>query len=428
MRVYPAFVNSWSKLSSEINSDFWPPDDWSSEGLEDLQTLTDISTTKSDVIRVADRRRRVRDGLSASTDFSSSTKSLKWFPSTGSHWIVRNGSIRRRVLVQGVNPAMLVPFGSQISVEETSIVTARAQARFIQALQEKRKSFSGPTFLGELRETIRGIRRPATGFIKGLDSYAKNVGKARRGIPPGTSRDRKIAIITTAAGDSWLEFSFGVRPMVADAIAIAKAIVDFSYKRASPVVRGQDHISLEGGFNAPWLYLGVGPVPELESRRIGHRSEVYGDTIYGRLTAQATVPVDTANRIKDLLGFNMDEFVPTITELIPYSWLADYFTNVTTVLASAVADRSTLSWCSRATWTQLTSDMTTEIRPLNPPAVLQAGATSWGIVQHVSKTFNRQASFNVFDIDVVTHVPGQTSQILNMWAVAAQVIRNLEKP
>ncbi len=428
MRVYPAFVNSWSMYTEELTSDFWSPDfPWVSGGAPiggDL--LTDISSTKSDVIRVADRSRRIKQGLSASTDFSSSTKSLKWSPSTGSYWITRSGHVRRRCLLEGVNPAMLTPFGSQITLEQTQLITARAQSRFIQALKEKRKTFSGPTFLGELRDTIRGIRRPATGFIKGLDRLARNIGKVRRGIPPATNRDRKITIITEAAQQSWLEFSFGVRPLVADTIDIVKAIVDFSYKRASPVVRGQDHLSLEGGFDALWTYLGY--VPVVETRRLGHRSEVYGDTIYGRLTAQAVVPLDAANRVRTLLGFSLDEFVPTITELIPYSWLADYFANVTAVLTAATADRSTLSWCSRATYHNISSDMTTEVRAVSPSALLQAGNANWGTVQHTSKSFTRQASFNVFDVDVVTYMPGSTSQILNMWAAVSLLFRNLERP
>jgi hypothetical protein len=48
-----------------------------------------------------------------------------------------------------------------------------------------------------------------------------------------------------------------------------------------------------------------------------------------------------------LFGFTPSEFVPTAWELLPYSFLVDYFTNIGDILSSSVTSTARLAWSNR---------------------------------------------------------------------------------
>jgi len=52
-------------------------------------------------------------------------------------------------------------------------------------------------------------------------------------------------------------------------------------------------------------------------------------------------------RALDLTGFRLDEFVPALYEVTPWSWLIDYFSNVGGLLAASTVDTSDIAWISR---------------------------------------------------------------------------------
>jgi hypothetical protein len=61
-----------------------------------------------------------------------------------------------------------------------------------------------------------------------------------------------------------------------------------------------------------------------------------------RVRAAGSVYMD-----QELLGFSLSDFVPTIWELVPWSFLIDYFTNIGDVLEAWTTCTSDVAWVNR---------------------------------------------------------------------------------
>jgi hypothetical protein len=46
-------------------------------------------------------------------------------------------------------------------------------------------------------------------------------------------------------------------------------------------------------------------------------------------------------------GLDLSSFVPTVWELIPYSFLVDYFANIDDIISAATLNRSTIRWLAK---------------------------------------------------------------------------------
>lgn len=131
--------------------------------------------------------------------------------------------------------------------------------------------------------------------------------------------------------DAWLTYSFGVKPMLSDASAIATSLAATLKGPIAETVRSKSKKNWNaytvGDSGLPgWLGMGTD--------KLSHQIE---------LTNRYGVGLDTAvrssNTYSELANFNdhfalhVESFVPAIWELIPYSWLADYFANIGDVLS-----------------------------------------------------------------------------------------------
>lgn len=56
---------------------------------------------------------------------------------------------------------------------------------------------------------------------------------------------------------------------------------------------------------------------------------------------------DTIQEVHRNLGLDLSSFAPTVWEVIPYSFVADYFTNIGDMIDAASFPRSTLSWVAK---------------------------------------------------------------------------------
>lgn len=300
----------------------------------------DLSTTRAGY-RFPDYQEAIRLAVSATTDFSDvliTTKFLNYErPWAYGEWKDGSSSWAQNVVCDngyflGLLPPGAWPAGLQSSLYSTA--QSEASSRVYEKLAVH---FEGLTVLGELRETLHMIKHPAESLRRGIDVYARWA----RGIRRSCRRlPRKIrhATYAKAVGDTWLESVWGWMPLINDVQSGLDAYRDLVDR---PAV---ERFSARGSADATF---------RRERTQYGYWWIHY--PFYAQ--SKGTVTVQYKGAAKSNLetnfglsnfGFSFAEFVPAAWELMPYSWLIDYFGNIGDVLSSwATAQRVEFVFCQR---------------------------------------------------------------------------------
>lgn len=230
----------------------------------------------------------------------------------------------------------------------SSFVSADNAARmaFYKRLKDKQVAFTGLTFLGELRETLRMIRNPAMGLRRGLDRYMDTVKKR-------TKRTNKRNLNRIVA-ETWLEHAFGWTPLINDVKNAGEALnrdldrYAVSYSRVSGT--GREETSSFGNLTSNQGYGYY-----LKYTMIRHTETYVSVRYYGEVSSECDNPKPAR---LDLFGVSWREIVPTAWELVPYSFLVDYFTNVGDVLEAWSTRTSNVRWSARSVRMKAISSVT----------------------------------------------------------------------
>nr|QDH86722.1 MAG: hypothetical protein H2BulkLitter12682_000004 [Leviviridae sp.] len=223
--------------------------------------------------------------------------------------------------------------------------TANADTRATRALYAKirdlSQQFAGGVFAGEIRQTIALVSHPANSILNITKAY---LAKQRRVISSASKRGTKPKALRKAIANGYLEWTFGVQPLIGDlkdaSVALQRLLYDAPRRRFSATGNFQS-----GGFTVK------APISQGQLVWTRKRLDITRQTVryYGMF--QEAKPGDSfgaqVGRIADLSGFNLRQFVPTIWELIPYSFLVDYFVNVGEMLEAASTDTSQVRWLNR---------------------------------------------------------------------------------
>lgn len=252
-------------------------------------------------------------------------------------------SVKRKVGGSGVLLPLQIPKSLGVSSPE-----AKALSRFYDSIRDKQEGMNGLLVLGELRETIKMLRRPGEGLLSLFNDYLGTAKGLRKEFSSrkGTNAKR----LTKALSDLWLEYSFGWKPLISDVKDAAATVARIAHDNALRTDRAKGSASDSKAQTDPPFtdgeFFTVFPGVVFRHNRQYH-SEV-GVRYVGGVKASTYGPTDTFEGVARETGLTLANFVPTVWNLIPYSFLVDYFVNVGDCIDAVFTDTSSLSWWSKS--------------------------------------------------------------------------------
>jgi len=214
--------------------------------------------------------------------------------------------------------SQLAPVDVQTDVED------RVRRKIVEQIKSIQSSVELGQDIGELKQTIEGVIHPMRSLKEHILGYFSSLRKAK-------ARYRKPASLRKALSDSYLEFNFGWRPLAAD---IADALVGLQNRQHAdryPVKASAKQLFAGAISNDSLAAASVGqeanlvataPTRTTSVYSIRYKGMVRSFAVNGRFSAAQTLQLDLPN------------FVPTVWDLIPYSFVVDYFANIGDIISA----------------------------------------------------------------------------------------------
>jgi len=305
---------------------------------ESVMTWTDVQTGIENPLHVD----QIRKHQNATTAYSASKRKVKVYP--GSVTFEEN-DVLGQPSYQTVWTGQLLTVLTWPSPGSPSDddLTARAYESFVKKANRELRSMQSLVSAGELGETLRLIRSPAKALLESLTSYLerlpRKVRQRRRG---NRGSDQRAKSITGVIRSSYLEGLFGWVPLVNDVEAGAKALAETfaaigtCYKRINASASKETSRTLGPAYIAGlgsgcnWLQTDV------EKSKTSYR--IVGEVSW---EADGSFPALAQN-----MGLTLHDFVPSLWELIPLSFVVDMFFNIGDILEAACFNRAAVRWMS----------------------------------------------------------------------------------
>lgn len=222
-----------------------------------------------------------------------------------------------------------------------------ALGRFTNRLSSELSPVSGLVFLGEIMETKRMIGNAVRRLLTDVSKYGRSAKKIARRIKKILKRPSKLREVslrreTKKLADLWLEYSFGWSPLVADIQAGLDTLMvpKSKYIRIKGFAEDQTTtistigVSL-GGLNA-WTTQMSNRSKKKTTVRITGLIDISLNSNEAATLEERFTP--------ERWGLTMRKFVPSVWNLIPNSFLVDYFSNVGTMIEAAFAEERRVAW------------------------------------------------------------------------------------
>jgi hypothetical protein len=222
------------------------------------------------------------------------------------------------------------------------------------------------------------------------------------------------------AGDLWLEHAFGWMPFIHDledgrkafnsladnrrVIRISVGDKDMKRSTPSPYVHT---------FTSTAAYMSLITTYKREDEEIvRYRGAVIGST--------ATTARDRLARF----GFTPSEFIPTAWELLPWSFLVDYFVNIGDLISAGVTNTSKVAYVSKSSTQKATLSCETDFNfaALAPFTTLAySGTVDKGSAIYESKVVTRRSNVGIPYPTIRFSLPGSDMRLMNIAALLATV-------
>jgi hypothetical protein len=373
-----------------------------------IQTLVRNRTGSSD----PKWREKVRAGLNATGNLTGRFDSMTF--ENGHITMIETSTVSGQPTTEtwDVHGLYSIPSGVAPSGSFTTADNLALKYTF-RAIKDNRTSFQGMIFLGEAREAISMITNRAKSLRKGIAEYITSATSRSRAVPKKT-RPKVLA-------DTWLEYSFGWVPLVSDIAQAASAYAKHTNKVFTTRVsrQGTDSTLVSSVVNATGD--NVFGIPFIRSWNIINTRSVR----YLVGLRYSTKGANPNMQVFERAGLVISEFVPTVWELTPWSFLIDYFTNIGDIIEAGATNTSDVVWvcCTRRSTAERKQyeipDMSYQMTTPTFRRTITGSPSVWTFRRKDISRFASSLTIPSFSVSV----PGNPTQWINMAALKASSIR-----
>lgn len=323
-------------------------------------------------------RARVKAGYQAGSNYSTSRYDLilhrEGFINSSERYFDNLGMPQNSRILNHLG----IYFGVDTAFNHYQGVTSQQENEALTKLYSRIRSESsganGLLVFAELRETLHMLRNPAealrkmtVGLIDNLNIQRSIVMRTRqrKSETMKSFSNRRREMMVKGFSGSWLEYQFGVLPFLSDVEDIAKtayAHITQPRKRTRITARSTE-LSATQSYNEVETQISANVRLFSTEVRSGRSGVQY---IVG-MAPSVIGPDRPLARLSQSFGLTIENFVPTVYEIIPYSFLIDYFSNLGDVISAATTCTSNVLWVVRTVrqYTEL-GVITTRAEPISP--------------------------------------------------------------
>lgn len=277
----------------------------------------------------------------------------------------------------------------------------RALLAFLRKSKAAQRKLMTLVAVGEGRQTLNLIKKPAVSLRGLLHEYVV----ACRGVSRELSPKATLRYISS----QWLEYALGMRPLISDinnALESAiKLYQDLNDIGVQVTIRDPFDVSVDRVVSNLWSQF----IP-IELNRITYRHQLV--KICGSVRLMTT---GKHGPLAETLGLTLPDFIPSLYELIPYSFLFDYFVNLGEVLEALSFNQADLVWHSITSKEEVTR--TIEIVPVRPGTLFGYPVSSYSVTPGLySQTF---ANFN--RVATPLGIPSLRAKVPDTWTKALNI-------
>lgn len=234
-----------------------------------------------------------------------------------------------------------IPGANQVFQTLVSPNEAKALSKIYQKIKATRSEMNGLQFFGELKETVHMLRHPADALVKGFFNYTNKINNLVIKNPKIRHARNRQNLVDTVSG-LWLEAQYGWRPWISEIQDISRTVGRIVIDSNRKIDRVAAFSSAEGvsiSSLANTMEQGLKMVSSTSQweRRYSTTSSVH---YIAFLDHTVTGPTTVFEKVAQISGLTFENIVPTIYELIPYSFLLDYASNLGQCIEASFTDIS----------------------------------------------------------------------------------------
>lgn len=240
---------------------------------------------------------------------------------------------------------------------------AMALSQLYRKIDSELSALNSAAVVAEFGDVIRQFGHPFKAIVRLTERRINLLAKARKGLS-GTEAQKRQKFEKIVA-DTYLEYAFGLAPLISDTRKIAEALSKFNHEssdefqndeftghfpRRSKVTGSGTTTKVTSTVDDPSIISSSYLVYKTTTRKVTEYRVRY--TV--GLNSSQVAAYGTNARLIQILGFDPAKWVPAVWEAVPWSFLVDYFSNVGDILQAGATNTSGVTWISKAVTTRTT--------------------------------------------------------------------------